>query len=899
VINMTNTDGLKFKKFDLHIHTPAVPEDYKDKNVTAEDIVNQSISKGLAGIAITDHQTGSWIDDVKKAAKGKDLVVFPGMELKVHGGKGGIHLVVLFDVDKNGAHVLAFLNTLKVYNHDGKPDVIANKTVIDVAKELQEFDSTAILILAHRDSTFGVDSDMVGKQRSNIFEPKYVCLLGAEASKKNFLDTDKKQKHTRIIDLFDGGFQDFHKKKLGVYQASDAHCLEEISSKYTYFKVDDPITIEDIRQSLIDRDTRIRQFYEYKEITYPHIVSLKITSGFLADQKFSFHEGLNSILGAKGSGKSLVIEFMRFCLNQQPNNQEILYDHKDKLVKCLKIHGEIEIVFMDDSGKKYLIKRVLNPADSNPITIIDPSDNSEKYFQVEQILPVLFLSQNEIIKIAEDNSGSSQRRFIDHFFDFYKYQQEVEKLNKDLEDVDQRMADVLVARLMVLDLKKKISTHKEEIEKLGRQIQNSVFIEYSKKEKIGQALQSQLDFVDTLRKMLLITQSEYIDMTLPAIEDPETSQCPAVKRSLDVVATILNEAKKSFNNTIKFLDEQKITIEQEIIDWRSSFKSIKSKYDSIVKVSGGTQVALDQKRKLLNIDLAKLEGELTKHQGKAQQAKAVSKQRVEIINKLDNAHKEFFKARKKRCDYFTKNSNGALHVSIKEREDKTAFKDNLLRFKRGSWLKDEEIDIISQKISPHDFINNLLHYTWTNRTEQKFITYISVKTGIKLENIEKLAQHLLDEYDIKEILALLYTSVPEDVPTIKYKVGTEFKALAELSVGQKAVALLIIALSDGSFPIVIDQPEDSLDLRSIWDDVCCKLRDTKDQRQFIFTTHNSSVAVASDSDKFTILQADANHGSVLYSGSINRKEIKKEVIDYLEGGPDTYKQKKQKYNIQD
>jgi hypothetical protein len=316
-----------------------------------------------------------------------------------------------------------------------------------------------------------------------------------------------------------------------------------------------------------------------------------------------------------------------------------------------------------------------------------------------------------------------------------------------------------------------------------------------------------------------------------------------------------------------------------------------------VKDTGGNQIALDQKRKLLNLRLGILKRDLIKHLGKAQQAQSIGKKRDESIRQLDDAYKGFFKARKTRCDYFTQNSNGSLQVSIKEREDKTAFKNNLLKFKRGSWLKDDEIDVISQKISPRDFIDNLLRYSWSNRVIQKFVKNIADKTGIKLESIEKLAQHLLDEYDIKEILALLYTSVPEDVPTIKYKVGTEFKELKELSVGQKAVALLIIALSDGTFPIVIDQPEDSLDLRSIWDDVCCKLRDTKEKRQFIFTTHNSSVAVASDSDKFTILQADAVCGSVLYSGSINRKEIKKEVIDYLEGGPDTYKQKKQKYNI--
>ena len=894
---MTNTDGLKYKKFDLHIHTP-VSEDYKDKKVTAEDIVNQSISKGLAGIAITDHQTGDQIDNIQEAAKGKDLIVFPGVELKVHGGEEGIHLVIIFDVDKKTEHVTAFLNRLETYQHKGKLS-ITDKTVIEVAKELQQYDRNAILILAHCDSTFGADSDMRGEQRSNIFKPKRVCLLGAEASESNFLDADKKQKHTRIVDLFDGGFQNFHKKILGVYQASDAHSLEEIGSNYTYFKVDDPITIEDIRQALIDRDTRMRQSFEYKEFTCPHIVSLKITSGFLADQEFSFHEGLNSILGAKGSGKSLAIEFLRFCLNQQPSGQEILSDHNDKLDKCLKTHGEIEVVFMDDSGKEYMIKRALNPAEVNPVTIIDLSDDSEKNFLVEQVFPILFLSQNEIIKIAEDKTGANQRQFIDKFFDFYKHQQEIEKLNDDLKKVDEKVANVLEAHLKTLDLKTNISTKKEEIEKLSRQIQNTVFSEYSKKEKVGQALQGQIDFVDSLKQMLLSSQSEYIDMTLPEIEDQETSQNPAIKRSTDVVSKILNEAKKSFENTINYLDKHKNTIEQEITDWQLSFKPIRTKYDAVVKESGGTQVALDQKRKLLNTNLAKFEQELTRHQGKAQQAKSIGVLRDEIIRQLDNAYKAFFKARKNRCDYFTQNSNGALQVSIREREDKSAFKYNLLRFKRGSWLKDEDIDTISQKISPRDFIDNLLRYKWSNRTGQKFIKKITEKTGIKLENIERLAQHLLDEYDMKVILALLYTSIPEDVPTIKYKVGTGFKALNELSVGQKSVALLIIALSDGVLPIVIDQPEDSLDLRSIWDDVCCKLRDTKDQRQFIFTTHNSSVAVASDSDKFTIIQADANRGSVLYSGSMNRKEIRKEVIDYLEGGPDTYKQKRQKYNIHD
>ena len=53
--------GLSFKKFDLHIHTPA-SKCFSDKSVTAEQIVAKAIKEGLSAIAITDHNTGEWID---------------------------------------------------------------------------------------------------------------------------------------------------------------------------------------------------------------------------------------------------------------------------------------------------------------------------------------------------------------------------------------------------------------------------------------------------------------------------------------------------------------------------------------------------------------------------------------------------------------------------------------------------------------------------------------------------------------------------------------------------------------------------------------------------------------------------------------------------------------------
>lgn len=81
--------------------------------------------------------------------------------------------------------------------------------------------------------------------------------------------------------------------------------------------------------------------------------------------------------------------------------------------------------------------------------------------------------------------------------------------------------------------------------------------------------------------------------------------------------------------------------------------------------------------------------------------------------------------------------------------------------------------------------------------------------------------------------------------------------------------------------------------------MCLRLRRSKRSRQFIFTTHNSSLAVASDSDKFVVLKADAHRAEVAMAGAIDGEHVRRHVIELLEGGEDTYFLKQRKYNVAD
>jgi hypothetical protein len=68
------------------------------------------------------------------------------------------------------------------------------------------------------------------------------------------------------------------------------------------------------------------------------------------------------------------------------------------------------------------------------------------------------------------------------------------------------------------------------------------------------------------------------------------------------------------------------------------------------------------------------------------------------------------------------------------------------------------------------------------------------------------------------------------------------------------------------------------DIRSVWEDICIRIRKGKERRQFIFTMHNSSLAVASDSDKFLIVEGSADKGRVVFSGSMDHQPLSDEVL---------------------
>lgn len=885
---MPFSQGLRFRKFDLQVHTPA-SKCFFDQQVTPDQIVAEAVRKGLAGIAITDHNTGDWVDRIKKAAEGQPLIVFPGVEIHVPSGQRGIHVLAILEVDRTSKHVAELCGALNIKEVNG--ELISAHSLGDVIDIVSNHIHNGLVILAHCTGPKGVLAEMSGLQVTSVFENPN--LLAVDVPESDFKDPEKIAKKLRVIDLLDGTSSKYCNRKLAVIQTSDnphhtepgKHGLEGIGKQHTYFKVDDRVTLESIRLCFVDRETRIRQPFEYKRQVFPTISAVSIKGGFLNGVSVPLHTGLNCILGAKGTGKSLLVEFLRFGLDQQPTQSEIKADHDQKLASRLQRYGEVTVKCSDETGKEITIARQLNPP-SNPYKTPSAVD-------VGRLFPVLFLSQNEIIRVAEEES--EQLKFIDRFFDFRSHQLRIEDLEKELQELDREFAGQLRAHHENREQKRQLAFFDEQLSKLSEQMKNPVYDAFEQGDKVDKRFASHRQWLRDLAARITSVRTAIEKVALPP-NDEVVQANPALQRTLDV-------CKAQADASISALAEIEAAIfggitqlEAEYQKWAPGFGETKKKYEDAVREDKADYKMLDQRRAKLATDREGIARKADQSQALVDKMKETTDKREDKLRLLGEAYNNYLRDRLSKCKKFEDDSQGKLSVSIKASTNVDEFKSRLTEMKRGSYLSDEEIQKICDAVSPKDFILYILRFDLTKNTHS--LKPIVEKTGVAADKIQRLATHLLTANQYEQLLELQYKARPQDRPEIRYRMSNgRFELLKNLSIGQKCTAMLIMALSDGTMPVVIDQPEDSLDIRSIWEDMCAKLRIGKEGRQFIFTTHSSSLAVASDTDKYIVMEADAIAGKVVFCGAIDTEEVREQVIEYLEGGIPTYRSKYLKYNI--
>jgi ABC-type dipeptide/oligopeptide/nickel transport system ATPase component len=146
---------------------------------------------------------------------------------------------------------------------------------------------------------------------------------------------------------------------------------------------------------------------------------------------------------------------------------------------------------------------------------------------------------------------------------------------------------------------------------------------------------------------------------------------------------------------------------------------------------------------------------------------------------------------------------------------------------------------------------------------------------------------------LPEVTFQLETVELLDLPRIELRDGTTYKDSQSLSTGQKCTTILPILLLDSENPLLVDQPEDNLDNRFIFETIVESIRSVKQHRQLIFVTHNPNIPVLGDADRVFVLDSDGTAARNTNAGTVD--EVKSQIVTLLEGGEDAFKARKLRY----
>ena len=668
-----------------------------------------------------------------------------------------------------------------------------------------------------------------------------------------------------------------------LYQASDAHCADEVGTRFSHFKMGE-LTIGSLRQCFFDPETRIRAMDAPPPVRVGYRVErIAFRKGFLDGQSIQFHPGLNCILGGKGVGKSLVIEFLRFGLDQACKDVPDIYeDHCEKLESCLGVGGQVEIDISSDGGSSYTVIRRYDDDEKSISILRDGNDIGDASPSV--LFPILAYSQNEAISISRNHRA--QLTLVDGFVDSTSIERRQTGHREELRRIDTELAECMAAEEELSTQRRLVATCKARLDEVESKIENPVFAEMqiweTVRDHIGGSLKLAGKVESTIKSAL--EGLECADVSVPL--DTRSHGGEKANQVLEHAIAMRDGVRDSIVSAKVSAGLERKRLDRAHVEFVDALSVAKARYLAAIN-EGEDQEELERSRDRLRRELGELEQTEADLDRKSQQRERLVRDRTEILGKISAGSDQLFRRRFEKYAELTCQSHGKIRLHIDKAADRSRFRRRLEELRTGSNLRRASVAQIADSTTPGEFVDNVIAGDSRN---------ITTWCDMSEDQARRFMEWLLSLENRREILELAYEYDFEDKPRIEYrKPDGSYAEIARLSVGQKCSALVMIALADQKRTVIMDQPEDSLDVISVFEDVSSTLRSGKDLRQFIVTTHNPNVAVTSDTDLYHIVDADAERGWIETAGAMDVNELRSRVIRQLEGGPEAYELRRRKY----
>lgn len=897
---MTNFPrGSIWRKWDLHVHTPkSIIQQYGGDNTASWDAFIQAIAALPPEIKVIGINDYLFCDGYEYLLSRRTEIpnielIIPNIEFRLNTFSGtenntkrhNFH--VLFDPSVDARDIREQLlgglsSGYKIQDNLVWQQTPTTRSLEQLGQQIKAAAPAGNTVHAKSDLEVGFDNITYSKEdilkllEKDCFKDKFLTAIGYSEWDQSRWDQSAAEKRTLINDAdfcltaFDdperiaANRKDLAGNNLNslVLHSSDAHRLDRIGQTLLWIKADP--TFEGLRQVLYEQDERIKM--QERNPADPKPVRVVIDKATYKDssgveKEVLLNGDLNSIIGVRGSGKSTLLKNIAHAVDPAQ-----FVERDKKLPYPLQ---DFSITWGDGQ------------------TNGGTEESPKSVFYIPQgYLSALSYDDGDLTKERDDfltellKKNARFARAIDSFSVFVS--ENDLKVQSGIQDLTASSRNLKESsdQLKKLGSIKEIST---EIEKKNIEMQKYKGTDLSE-EELTRYAKAKKDLDDETKALDVLRQDKQILTALTSqdvsvfVSENDLSPLSPTRREL--IRDGLRQ--KGQEALAELVAAQLGEIESQITVRTATFASHEKTIGELKEKVEKNKAVTDLSKELLDLENTKT---------------AIS----QLTEKRDKAHEDYDRA----MNLLVATNNefkvrqAAIYGSI-ELEGEFKFVNISISTKYDT---EQLKDFVDHNINTRDStpkadpdIESLFSQNPVEPTPEaikKIITFLmegklKIKTAAG-DVASTLGQLLKNRYVI-------------DYPnSVKSSEGEVY--FKDMTGGQKAITFLelIFSLSDEKYPILIDQPEDDLDVGGVANDLVSFVMKEKLQRQIIIVSHNATLVVCSDSEEI-ITSTMRRHGAGQYdfnyaTGSIENPGRRGEIVRILEGGDAALKKRMQKLRI--
>lgn len=836
-----------------------------------EALVKKCQSNNIKVIGLADHGSVAEVDVIRSHLTEFGVIVFPGFEIA---STEKVHWVCLFPENTPTTNLERYLGKLDLTDpEDGvRPSGLGSGDILEKVSELGGF-----CYAAHATD----DNGLIYRKLPHIWKNPLLAAAQIPGKLEDLEFADQ-----QILKNKDPNYN--REKPAAIINAKDVEQPDTLDNpkSWCYVKMTKPC-FESFVIAFKDRESRIKLAHEVQEAHCSQFKRLSVSGGYLDGITLELSEHLNSLIGGRGTGKSTLLECLRYVLEITPKGKSARKQHDDIVKENLKgATTTLELTSASHHCKPFTIIRTHN----EPARVIDEHGNTSAMKPADLLPTIDIYGQNEIYELAR--SDGELIRVLDRFLpDASTYSTSISEIQRRLDANSNDLEKALRARDTVEEQTNQLPKLKEQLK---------AYEELGIKDDLKTIEQlAQVGKLRTLMDSGLKEQKEAFsnlglrEISLSDISDDKLVGLPLADE-LKKGRKVIEDYNFHISGLLAGLKQHLSDAQTQFTAWTTQFQTqllseeqkAEAGFKKLPEISGKPGREVGQAYKELVSKIARIEPQQASYDKNQEQVEELEQIRRNILNELSTKRSERTAAQQKSIKKLNKKLKGQLQLELIPNGNRQALVNYLMQLpgvgaSKVAWVEQSESFSIPALVEA---------------IKEGKDTIISRGWGVTQGVAETLSKLSIDQ--IMEIEAIDL----EDRVIISLNVsheGENYRTLDKLSIGQQCTAILMLLLLDNKDPLVMDQPEDNLDNAFIADKIVRNLRTAKVKRQFVFATHNANIPVFGDAEWIGVFsaneqQAELPDGS---QGSIDIPFIKKNVADILEGGRDAFVQRKEKYDF--